>query len=328
MKLKVCLLSLIGIFVLLIGMLASICIGAKNIPISEIYNSIFHYDNSLNAQLVVNVRIPRILCAFLVGGMLSLSGTIIQGIMQNPIADSSIMGVTQGASLAILISTIFPIINIGAYNNFIMALVGTTISGTIIFMFALYGNYKKDISKILIASTSISTLFLSLTSMLALIKNRSSELAFWVSGSFNQSGWIQVYSLIIIGGFFSVLSIFMAKHLNLLILGDEFSTGLGISPSKIKLIFLLLLIPICSICVAVSGNISFIGLFIPHIIRKIVGNNYKLIMPLSFLFGSILLVFSDILARSILSPYELPVGLFTSIIGIPVFLLLIRKENV
>ena len=325
MKLKLSILTVIGILILFLGILASINIGAKNIPPNEIYNAIFFYDGSLNAQLILNVRIPRVLCAALTGGMLALSGAMIQGIMRNPIADPSIMGITQGAALAISLSSIFPIFG-GIYSNFFMALIGASISGILIFLFAI-NTSNQNISKVLLASTAISTLFLSLAYMIALLKNKSQELAFWIAGTFNQSGWIQVLFLILIGGIFCITSFFMCKNLNLLNLGDESATGLGISPSKIKLKTIIFLIPICAVCVATAGNISFVGLFVPHIIRKIIGNNYKNIVPLSFLYGSILLTFADILSRTILAPYELPIGLFTTLIGVPIFLLLVRKEN-
>lgn len=271
------------------------------------------------------MRIPRVLCAALTGGMLALSGAMIQGIMRNPIADPSIMGITQGAALAISLSNIFPIIS-GIYSNFFMALIGASISGILIFLFAI-NTYNQNISRVLLASTAISTLFLSLASMIALLKNKSQELAFWISGTFNQSGWIQVLFLIIIGGIFCIASFFMCENLNLLNIGDESATGIGISPSKIKLKTIIFLIPICAVCVATAGNINFVGLFVPHIIRKIIGNNYKNIVPLSFLYGSILLTFADILSRTILTPYELPIGLFTTLIGLPIFLLLVRKEK-
>ena len=133
--------------------------------------------------------------------------------------------------------------------------------------------------------------------------------------------------LLFVGGIFSILALLMAGKINLISMGDEVAIGLGISPEKIKLYTIICLIPICGVCVAAAGNIGFVGLFIPHIIRKIIGNDYRKLMPLSFLYGSVILVFSDIAARMLIEPYELPIGLFTAGIGVPVFLLLVRKEK-
>lgn len=327
MKIDKKLISIIGFVLLIIGILASINIGAKHIPIKEVFNSIFFYDGSVEAQLIRDVRLPRVISALLNGGILAMCGAMIQGVMRNPLADPSVIGITQGATLAISLSTLFPI-GFGIYGNFFMALIGSAFSGIIILIIMKNSSLSHNISKVLLASTAMSTLFISIASIIALIKNRSQELAFWISGSFNQNGWVQVISLIIIGSIFCFLSFFMIDNLNILNLGDENAISLGVSPSKMRIKIISIIIPLCSICVATSGNISFIGLLVPHIIKKLVGTNYKDILPLSFLFGSVLLIFSDIIARTVLSPYELPVGIFTSFIGIPIFLLLIRKEKI
>lgn len=327
MKINKKLISIIGFVLLIIGVLASINIGAKYIPIKEVFNSIFFYDGSVEAQLIRDVRLPRVISALLNGGILAVCGAMIQGVMRNPLADPSVIGITQGATLAISLSTLFPI-GLGIYGNFFMALIGSAFSGIIILIIMKNSSLNHNISKVLLASTAMSTLFISIASIIALIKNRSQELAFWISGSFNQNGWVQVISLIIIGSIFCFISFLMVDNLNVLNLGDENAISLGVSPSKMRIKIISIIIPLCSICVSTAGNISFVGLLVPHIIRKLVGTNYKDILPLSFLFGSVLLIFSDIIARTVLSPYELPVGIFTSFIGIPIFLLLIRKEKV
>ncbi|BAK81551.1 FecCD family ABC transporter permease [Candidatus Arthromitus sp. SFB-rat-Yit] len=327
MKINKKLISIIGFVLLIIGVLASINIGAKYIPIKEVFNSIFFYDGSVEAHLIRDVRLPRVISALLNGGILAVCGAMIQGVMRNPLADPSVIGITQGATLAISLSTLFPI-GLGIYGNFFMALIGSAFSGIIILIIMKNSSLNHNISKVLLASTAMSTLFISIASIIALIKNRSQELAFWISGSFNQNGWVQVISLIIIGSIFCFISFLMIDNLNVLNLGDENAISLGVSPSKMRIKIISIIIPLCSICVSTAGNISFVGLLVPHIIRKLVGTNYKDILPLSFLFGSVLLIFSDIIARTVLSPYELPVGIFTSFIGIPIFLLLIRKEKV
>ncbi|CVI68619.1 Hemin transport system permease protein HmuU [Clostridiales bacterium CHKCI001] len=326
MKIRIRILTAVGVLLLFIGMIASIHIGAKNIPFNEVYHAIVQPDDSINAQLVRDIRLPRMLCAVLTGGMLALTGTMMQGVMRNPIAEPSVLGVTQGASLAVAISAVSPIIR-SVYSNFFMALIGAFISGILILLFTMQRASNQSISRILLAGTAMSTFFLSLASVVALLGNRSQELAFWIAGGLRQAGWIQVFFLLIIGGFFSIAALLLSGKINLISLGDEAATGLGISPEKIKLYTILYLIPICGVCVATAGNIGFIGLFIPHIIRKLIGNDYRKLMPLSFLYGSIILVFADIAARIISAPYELPVGLFTACIGVPVFLLLVRKEK-
>lgn len=326
MKIKLRIITVAGVLLLFVGMFASIHIGAKNISAEEIYHAFFQYEDTLNDQLVRNIRLPRMLCAVLTGGMLALTGTMMQGVLRNPIAEPSIMGVTQGATLAVAISSVVSIAG-GAYGKFLMALLGAFVSGGLILAFTISRASGQSVSRILLAGTAMSTFFLSLASVVALLGNRSQELAFWVAGGLRQTGWIQVGILIGVGGIFSIAAIFLSKKINLISLGDEVAIGLGVSPEKVKIHTILYLIPICAICVATAGNIGFIGLFVPHIIRKWIGNDYRNLMPLSFLYGSMILVFADIAARTISAPYELPVGLFTACIGVPVFLLLVRKEK-
>lgn len=326
MKRNTIILAAAGVLLLFVGILLSICIGAKTIPLSEIYQGIFHYDDSLNAQLVREVRLPRILSAVLIGGMLALAGTMMQGIMRNPIAEPSVMGVTQGATLAVSVAAVSSFAG-GIYGNFIMALLGAAISGALILLFTMKNASNQSISRILLAGTAMSTFFLSLASVVALLGNRSQELAFWVAGGLRQTGWVQVGVVAVVGGIFCLFAFAAAGKINIISLGDDAAAGLGISPEKVKLRIILYLIPICGVCVATAGNIGYLGLFVPHIIRKLVGNDYRRLMPLSFLYGSLILVLADIAARTISAPYELPVGLFTACLGIPVFLILVRKEK-
>lgn len=326
MKRKGKMITAAGVLLLFAGMIASIHIGAKYIPVQEIFNAIFRYDDTLNAQLVRDVRLPRMLAAVLVGGLLAMTGAMMQGVMRNPVSEPSIMGVTQGATLAAAIAVVSPAIG-GIYGNFFMALLGAAGGGILLLVFSMQSASNQSLSRILLAGTAMSTFFLSMASVIALLGNRSQELAFWVAGGFRQAGWMQVVFLAVVGGVFTVLSMLLARKINLVSLGDEAAAGLGISPEKIKIQTILYIIPICGVCVATAGNIGFVGLFVPHIMRKIVGNDARVLMPLSFLYGSVILVFADIAARMIAAPYELPVGLFTACIGVPVFLLLVRKER-
>ena len=190
MKIRIGILTAFGVLLLFIGMIASIHIGAKNIPLNEVYQAIVQPDDSIHAQLVRDVRLPRMLCAVLTGGMLALTGTMMQGVMRNPIAEPSVLGMTQGASLAVAISAVSPVISTG---NFFMALIGAFISGILILLFTMQRASNQSISRILLAGTAMSTFFLSLASVAALLGNRSQELAFWIAGGLRQASWIQVF---------------------------------------------------------------------------------------------------------------------------------------
>ena len=318
MKRHILLATVVGMLLLLLGIFISIQNGAKQIPLSDFISVFFSSADTLHSQLILDVRLPRLLASILCGGLLAMSGAMTQGILKNPVAEPSILGITQGATMFVALSSFLP--------AFPMAIFGAAISGLLIFSFSLKKGIRQDLSLLLLAGTALSMLFLSLASIFALLQNRSQELAFWIAGGFRNISWFHVHGFIVIAIIAFLAIFFLAQKINLLSLGDEAAIGLGISPNKIRRYVLLLMIPICAICVASAGNIAFVGLFIPHILRKIIGNDYRSLLPLSFLYGGVLLLFADVLARTISAPYELPVGLFTAFLGIPVFLLQVRKE--
>ena len=316
-----------GIVLVAVGVLVSVCVGAKNIALPDVLGAIFNYDEDiLEHVLVHDARLPRALCAVLVGGVLALSGAMMQGVLRNPVAEPSIMGVNQGATLMVSIALVAGLAG-GALGGFLMALVGAAASGGLLLLFTLTNSANQSMARILLAGTAMSTFFLALATMVGLLGNRSQELAFWVAGGLRQTCWTQVAVLAVIGGAFSALAFAWSGKVNVLSLGDEFACGLGIRPVRVKLQVVAMLVPLCGVAVAVAGNIGYIGLFIPHIMRRVIGNDYRVLMPASFVFGAAVLVWADIAARMVMAPYELPVGLFTAIIGVPVFLLLVRGEK-
>lgn len=308
------------------GLAVAISAGAKSIPLQTVWNSIFHYEDILDMQLVRDVRIPRVICTALVGGILGITGAMMQGVTRNDVAEPSLMGITQGATFAIAIaganSTIY-----GLLGNTVAAFIGAMISGLLVLAFSMKNARNMNLSRLLLAGTALSTFFISMATIIALLTNKSQNLAFWISGGFRAVTWDSVKLVLIVGGITTVIALFMAPKINVVNLGEEVCIGLGENPVKIRMITLLLLIPMCAVCVAVAGNIAFIGLIVPHIVRRLLGQDYRMIMPVSFLFGATLVIWADVLARLVNQPYETPIGLFTSLVGVPLFIWMIRKEN-
>ena len=166
-----------------------------------------------------------------------------------------------------------------------------------------------------------------MATVIALLTNKSQNLAFWISGGFRATTWESVQLVIIVGGIATIISLFLAPKINIVNLGEDVCIGLGQNPVRIRMQTLLLIIPMCAVCVAVAGNIAFVGLIVPHIVRKILGQDYRVIMPVSFLCGATLVIWADVLARLVNQPYETPIGLFTSLIGVPLFIWMVRKES-
>ena len=250
----------------------------------------------------------------------------MQGVTRNPVAEPSLMGITQGATFAIALlgmsSSLY-----GLLGNTLAAFVGAIISGLLVLAFSMKSARNMNMSRLLLAGTALSTFFISMATVIALLTNKSQSLAFWITGGFRAVTWNSVMLLLIVGGMTTIIALFLAPKINIVNLGEDVCIGLGENPVKIRMITLLLIIPMCAVCVAVAGNIAFVGLIVPHIIRKLLGTDYRVLMPVSFLGGAMLVIWADVLARLVNQPYETPIGLFTSLVGVPLFIWMVRKES-
>ena len=315
-----------NILLLIVGLILAIRLGSVHINFSDIFDSIFSSNDSLEALLVRDVRLPRALCVLFTGSVLGITGVMIQGVTRNPIAEPSILGVSQGATLII---AIFYALGIGitTQNVMIASLIGALATGLIVLGFISRKANNGSISKLLLAGTAMSTFLISLTTIIGLLSNQSQMISFWVSGGFRNVNWIDFKLISIVAIIGLIIAIFLSHKINILNLGDDVAIGLGESPEKIRLITILTIIPMCAAAVAVGKNIAFVGLIVPQIVRKLLGEDYRRNIPCAFLLGAVLLTFADISARMLFDPYETPIGVFTALIGIPFFISIARKER-
>ena len=322
---------ILGILLLVGGIAVSISLGAKNIDIQTIISSIFSDKNEINTKIIRDVRIPRAIAAALVGGFLAVSGAIMQGITRNPIAEPSVMGITQGATfmiaVALVLQRIYPNLVLNSFAKMIFAFLGASISGLLVYFISSRSIRKVDPVKLALAGTAMGTLLISLAMGISMYFNLSQELSFWISGGLTSAKWQGVNLLLIVGGIGFVAAMIMAPKITILSLGEEVAIGLGQRTNLVRLVSLIIVIALTGASVSVAGNIVFVGLIVPQIIRGFIGADYKYIIPLSMLFGSVLLVYSDILARMINPPYETPIGSLTALLGVPIFIYLVRKEG-
>ena len=315
-----------SLLLLVVGLVLAVRLGSVHIAFSDIFNSIFNYSETLELMLVRDVRIPRALSVLMTGGILGVTGAMIQGVTRNPIAEPSILGVSQGATLVI---AIFYAAGIGitTKNVMIASFIGALITGLIVLGFISKKANNNSIAKILLAGTAMSTFFVSLTTVIGLLTNQSQMIGFWVSGGFRNATWADFKLVFIVGIIGLIITMILSPKINILNLGDDVAIGLGESPEKIRFITLMVMIPMIAAAVAVGKNIAFVGLIIPQVVRKILGEDYRKNIPCSFLLGAVLLTYADIAARMLFNPYETPIGVFTAIIGIPVFISVARKER-
>lgn len=315
-----------SLLLLIGGLILAVRLGSVHINFKDIFDSIFNYSDNLELMLVRDVRIPRALSVLMTGGILGVTGAMIQGVTRNPIAEPSILGVSQGATLVIAIFYAMGIA-ITTTNVMIASFIGALITGIIVLGFISKKANNNSISKILLAGTAMSTFFISLTTIIGLLSNQSQMIGFWVAGGFRNASWADFKLVFVVGIVGLIIAILLSGKINILNLGDDVAIGLGENPNKIRAITLMVMIPMCAAAVAVGKNIAFVGLIVPQIVRKILGEDYRRNIPCSFLLGAVLLTYADIAARMLFNPYETPIGVFTALIGIPFFIAIARKER-
>ena len=306
----------------------SISLGAKSIAFSKVADVLLGNDpDSLEAAIILQ-RIPRSVFGILAGGALGISGALMQSITRNPIADPSILGVNTGASLFVVVGIAFFNITV-AYQYIWLAIIGAGVTAVFVYSVASMGKDGATPLKLALSGSAVSIVLGSLVSTIMLPNNRVMEaFRFWQVGSIGSATWenIMLISPFLIVGF--IISMFISGYLNNLALGDEAATALGTNVVMTRTIGALSSVLLCGATTALAGPIGFVGLIIPHIIRLIFGSEMSKMLPLSFLGSAILMLISDIIGRIISLPGETEVGIVTAVLGVPVFILAIRKGRV
>lgn len=315
-----------GVCLLLPGLFLALGKGAMELNISDIWQSILNPSGTLEDMLILDVRIPRAICVMFTGGILGMTGALMQGVTRNPIAEPALLGISQAATLAV--ACLYAAgIGLTAANTLLGAMLGALAGGILIVCFTLHNPGNMSVTRLLLAGTAMSIFFTAITTVVGLLSNQSQMIAFWVSGGFRNTSWTDV-KLIVAAGIIGIIpAIFLAPRINIISLGDETAAGLGENPQKVRLLTFLLLIPLCAAAVTVGKTIGFVGLMIPQIVRLIVGEDYRRIIPCSFLLGAVLLTYADVAARLLYQPYEIPIGIFTALLGVPFFLFMAGRAQ-
>jgi|LGVE01.1.fsa_nt_gb iron complex transport system permease protein len=307
-----------------LALIVGVSMGSLKIGLVDIFKAIFIETDTLNHSIIFNVRLPRNLIAALVGINLALSGVTLQGVMNNPLADPGIIGISSGAGLmAFIIMILFPSY---AYLVPIGAFVGALLTTFLIYSLA----WKNGVSPIrLILSGVAVSAFLGagINILMTFYPERvTGGLSFMIGGLSGRT-WpdIQlIWPYTLIAG---ALCLLMSNQINLLQLGDEVATGLGLSVEKIRTIFIILSALLAASAVSVAGLLGFVGLIVPHIARLLVGSDYRYLYPATIGLGGAVLVGCDTLARMMFDPIELPVGIIMAVLGAPFFLYLLREKR-
>ena len=297
-------------------------VGTMSITVRQVVASIFGDHASTEGMVIWNIRLPRMILAGLVGINLALSGAILQGVMKNPLADPSIIGISSGAGLfGIFILVILP-----QYQNIvpIAAFAGALLAAVIIYSLAWKGGIEP--TRIILAGVAVSAFFSAgISATLVFFSDRVHGALTFMNGSLSSRSWPEVATILpytIVG---LILVLILCNKMNILVLGDEVARGLGLNVEVTRLGFTALAAFLAASAVSVVGLLGFVGLIVPHSIRLISGNDYRFLFPSTALLGAALVMFSDTFARTIFSPTEIPVGIVMAVLGVPFFLYLLRK---
>jgi iron complex transport system permease protein len=314
--------------IVLVG-LASIRLGSIDISTADTWNALANFDPLAHEHLVVrSLRLPRTVIALGVGGALAVAGAVMQAVTRNPLADPSILGVSSGATFAVVIAVYyFGLTSPAEYIWF--AFFGAMVASLLVFAIGAAGPDGPTPLKLTLAGVVVSILLGAWTSALLLYDLETIEsLRFWMAGSVagRELDTFWLVSPFLLGG--AVACVFMGHQLNVLSLGDDTARALGMNTARTRVICSVLVVLITGAAVSTAGPIAFVGLAVPHMVRSVVGPDYRWILPYSLLSGAILLTIADIGGRVIARPGELPVGIVAALFGAPFMIYLARQRAV
>ncbi|WP_248812119.1 iron ABC transporter permease [Frankia sp. AgPm24] len=317
---------------------AAISVGAVWIPPGEVWRSITshlaggHGSSAINDQIIWDVRVPRVLLAFVVGAGLAVAGTVLQAVVRNPLADPYVLGVSSGASLAaVAVLTLGGLASSGLAAR--IGVSGAAFGGAVatLAMVLLLGRRQQhlDPQRLLLAGVALSYLFQAGTSYLQLRvgPNQLAAVLFWLMGTVSGAEWdkLGVPTAVVVAatGYLFV----QARALNALALGDEAAASLGIAVSRLRTRLLIVAAALTAAVISVAGGVGFVGLLAPHCVRLLIGSDHRRLLPVAALLGGVFLVLADLLGRVVAQPWELPLSVITAAAGVPFFLVLLRRSG-
>lgn len=330
-------LLIISIVLCFFTVLISTTIGSSDISffqtlkilVSKIFNVDINLDEVKNSSINIIwvVRLPRVILAFLVGGSLAICGVSYQGIFKNPMADPFILGVSSGAALGASIGIVsklkFSFLGLSPIS--ILAFIGAIMTIVIVYNISKIGN-KVPVTTLLLSGIAIGQLLTAVISLFMIFTDDMQRIIYWTMGSFNARSWEHVLVVLpyaFIGFFILYLS---SRELDIMLLGEETASQLGVDTEKIKKRVLFSTAIITGVSVSVTGIIGFVGLIIPHVVRSFVGPKHKSLIPYSFVIGGIFMIVCDTISRALIAQ-EIPVGIITALFGGPFFIYLLRQRK-
>ena len=307
--------------------LLSLVFGANNFDLPTVFKSIFAFDeNVYDERIIHNMRLPRLVADIIVGVSLSVAGAIMQGTTKNPMADSGIMGISSGATLGVVVVLAF-IPEAGRFEKMGVSALGAGLVTLLIYTIAFVGKGKITPDRMVLSGMAISTLLTSMTTAIVLQNGLMLKMVRYTSGSSANTIWADVFVALpfFLSGF--VISIVLSRSLTVMNLGEEVSKSLGANVTLIRTLSTIVVLILSAVAVIIIGPVGYIGLMIPYIARYMVGTDYRFVIPTCAVYGAAFVVTVDFIARIIDPGMEFPIGLLITIVGVPFFVYVSRRQE-
>lgn len=328
------------VFVILLALaavtlLAGVIVGPVYIPISDAFSYLIGRgisadgSRSVSYLIISQIRLPRVLLGLLVGCALGISGGTMQGLFRNPLASPYVVGIASGASTGAALVILLNLHGVAFLP--LGAFIGGSLAVGIVYQLARQRDRRTSVYTLILAGVAVGALFSAITSFLIFLSagtDRMTDVIFWTMGGLGRANWTYLCVLAPIVAVGSLLLIAFSRDLNALAMGEEGAFHLGINPEKSKRLMLGVATLVTSSAVGFAGTIGFVGLIIPHIMRLIMGPDHRFLLPATAVAGAIFLVWADMVARTVVQPAELPVGIITAFLGAPFFLYLLKTRKV
>ncbi len=313
---------------LLLAVLLSLAVGSRAFPPRQVIDALLYGGDSEAAQVVLFLRLPRTLVGLLVGAALALAGTAMQGITRNPIADPGILGISQGASAAVVMAIAFA--GVHSLSGYVgTAFVGAALAAVFVYAIAARGRGGATPVKLALAGAAINALLVAVTMAVLTTKSAAlDEFRFWQVGSLtgrDAAVAAQVWPFLLVG---AVLVVAVARGLDALALGEDVARGLGQKVATVRIVGGLGAAVLTGAGVAAAGPVAFVGLAVPHLARALVGSDHRWVLPMAALLGPVMVLVADTVGRLLFPPSEVPAGVMTALIGVPFLVALVRRKAV
>lgn len=314
---------------LVVTILLCLGVGAVNIPVERIVDVLMGGGSRLDRQIILEIRMPRILLGALVGAALAIAGTAMQGVFRNPMASPYVLGISSGAGFGASVAIVLGV----SFVSGDFAISAMAFLFCFLTLFLVYGISRTKggyvpVETLLLAGIAVGAFFTALISLMKYFAGDNlTTIVFWLMGGLWEARWDQflvALPLIIVGT--SVIWM-LSRDLNTMMVGEEHALNLGLNVNRVRIIILLAASLVTAAAVSVSGVIGFVGLVIPHVVRLMVGPDHRILIPSAMLGGAMFLVSMDTLARTMIAPAELPVGIITALLGAPFFIYLIMSRR-